>query len=72
MKSNIPKYYTDQSIKDKIDSLLQTNATNISALGTKSSQDLGEKQTKSDWKHIEREIKKIDPFFYDIIRKQDD
>lgn len=73
MKNRIkPKYYTNKSIKKKIDTMLEQNARNQSSLGTGSRFDIGEEETNKDWKQYEEDIKKIDVDFYNIIKKQDD
>jgi len=73
MKNRIkPKYYTNKSIKKKIDTMLEQNARNQSSLGTGSKFDIGEEGTKKAWKQFETDIKEIDVDFYNIIKKQDD
>jgi|TARA_R110002167_G_scaffold17152_3_gene65949 hypothetical protein len=73
MKNRIkPKYYTNKSIKKKIDTMLEQNARNQSSLGTGSKFDIGEEETKKAWKQFETDIKEIDVDFYNIIKKQDD
>lgn len=73
MKNRIkPKYYTNKSIKKKIDTMLEQNARNQSSLGTGSMFDIGEEETKKAWKQFETDIKEIDVDFYNIIKKQDD
>tara|TARA_R110002050_G_scaffold24659_3_gene65880 strand:+ start:13877 stop:14098 length:222 start_codon:yes stop_codon:yes gene_type:complete len=73
MKNRIkPKYYTNKSIKKKIDTMLEQNARNQSALGTGSKFDIGDEETKKAWKQFESDIKEIDVDFFNIIKKQDD
>ena len=57
MKNRIKsKYYTNKSIKKKIDKMLSQNARNQSALGTGSKLDIGEEETKKAWKQFETDI----------------
>ena len=73
MKNRIKsKYYTNKSIKKKIDKMLSQNARNQSALGTGSKLDIGEEETIKAWKQYEEDIKEIDVDFYNIIKTQDD
>ena len=59
MKNRIKsKYYTNKSIKKKIDKMLSQNARNQSALGTGSKFDIGEEETKKEMKQVVEEYEK--------------
>ena len=62
----LTKYYTNKSIKERIDKLLHKMSIIISNKDTNSRYDCG-KKTKSELSIIEKKIKAIDPAFYDLI-----
>jgi phosphoglycerate-specific signal transduction histidine kinase len=66
MKKSMTKYYTNKSIKARIDRLLHRMAMIIADKGTNAKNDFG-KRTKIELKKIEKSIKEIDPAFYDLI-----
>ena len=63
------KYYTNNSIKEKIDKILKRCATIYTNLGTETPLDLKTKErakkTEAKWL---KEIKEIDPQFYEKVR----
>ncbi len=70
-KKLIPKYNEDKSIRDKIDVLLEQNASNVANSGTGSMLDIGDdSKVKEAWGIIQIRIKDIDPVFYDIIKER--
>jgi|TARA_R110000751_G_scaffold78796_1_gene159019 hypothetical protein len=66
------RYYTNKSVKKKIDKMLEQNARNQSSLGTGSQFDIGQEESDLAWNQFEKEIKELDPELYDIIKKQND
>lgn len=70
MKTRIdPKYKTNKKVRNKIDRLLFQNARNISNSGTGSMHDIGEQGCKDQWSDIQKQIKDLDPMFFDIIKQ---
>lgn len=63
-----PKYYTNKSVRSKIDRMLEKNARNVASSGTGSKYDIGDDGTNLAWKQFEKEIKELDPEFYEIIK----
>ena len=66
MKKSMTKYYTNKSIKSKIDRLLHRMAIIVADKDTGAKNDFG-KRTKVELKIIEKKIKEIDDKFYDLI-----
>tara|TARA_R100001086_G_C11727541_1_gene228722 strand:+ start:73 stop:294 length:222 start_codon:yes stop_codon:yes gene_type:complete len=62
----LTKYYTNKSIKERIDKLLHKMSIIIANKDTESKFDCG-KRTKFELRIIEKAIKEIDPAFYDLI-----
>ena len=55
----------------RISKLLKQNAANVANSGTGSRKDIGgEKEVAKAWKEIQKEIKKKDKEFYEIIKEQ--
>tara|TARA_Y100001963_G_C6590796_1_gene357881 strand:+ start:467 stop:688 length:222 start_codon:yes stop_codon:yes gene_type:complete len=70
-KKLTPKYWTNKSIRTKIDKLLEQNASNVANSGTGSKNDIGdEEQVKNAWIEIQKQIKDIDSVFYEIIKER--
>jgi hypothetical protein len=63
-----PKYYTNKSVRSKIDRMLEKNARNVASSGTGSKHDIGDKGVDLAWEQFQKEIKEIDPEFYDMIK----
>ena len=66
MKKSMTKYYTNKSIKAKIDRLLHRMAMIVADKDTGAKNDYG-KRTKIELKKIEKSIKEIDLAFYELI-----
>ena len=62
----LTKYYTNKTIKQRIDKLLHKMSSIIANKDTESKLDFG-KRTKFELRKIEKSIKEIDPAFYDLI-----
>jgi len=62
----LTKYYTNKTIKQRIDKLLHKMSSIIANKDTNSKLDFG-KRTKFELRKIEKSIKEIDPAFYDLI-----
>ena len=62
----LTKYYTNKTIKERIDKLLHKMSSIIANKDTESKLDFG-KRTKFELRIIEKAIKEIDPAFYDLI-----
>jgi len=62
----LTKYYTNKTIKQRIDNLLHKMAIIIADKDTNAKNDFGNR-TKFELKKIEKSIKEIDPAFYDLI-----
>ena len=62
----LTKYYTNKTIKERIDKLLHKMSSIIANKDTNSKLDFG-KRTKFELRKIEKSIKEIDPAFYDLI-----
>jgi|TARA_R100000306_G_scaffold35679_1_gene36228 phosphoglycerate-specific signal transduction histidine kinase len=62
----LTKYYTNKTIKERIDKLLHKMSSIIANKDTESKLDFG-KRTKFELRKIEKSIKEIDPAFYDLI-----
>lgn len=70
-KKLTPKYWTNKSIRTKIDKLLEQNASNVANSGTGSKNDIGDKeQVKNAWIEMQKQIKDIDSVFYEIIKER--
>ena len=70
-KKLTPKYYDNKAIRDKVDRLLEKNASNVANSGTGSKLDVGdESKVKEAWENIQARIKELDPVFYDIIKER--
>ena len=70
-KKLTPKYWTNKSIRTKIDKLLEQNASNVANSGTGSKNDIGdEEQVKKAWGEMQKQIKDIDSVFYEIIKER--
>ena len=70
-KKLIPKYWTNKSIRTKIDKLLEQNASNVANSGIGSKNDIGdEEQVKNAWIEMQKQIKDIDSVFYEIIKER--
>ena len=70
-KKLTPKYWTNKSIRTKIDKLLEQNASNVANSGTGSKNDIGnEEQVKNAWIEMQKQIKDIDSVFYEIIKER--
>ena len=63
-----PKYYTNKSVRSKIDRMLEKNARNVASSGTGSKHDIGDEGVDLAWEQFQNEIKEIDPEFYDMIK----
>ena len=60
----MPKYGTNKSIKERIDKLLEQNASNVANSMTKSQRDIGDDdKVKVAWDTIQEKIKDIDTKF---------
>jgi len=67
------KYYTNKSIKTRIDKILETNATNCANLGTGTPLDLGSREAvEKAWVKMAEGIYKLDPDFYVSVMKNTD
>tara|TARA_R100001143_G_C3234684_1_gene76338 strand:- start:133 stop:357 length:225 start_codon:yes stop_codon:yes gene_type:complete len=66
MTKSMTKYYSNKSIKSKIDKLLHRMAMIVADKDTGAKMDFGSK-TKFELKKIEKDIKIIDPLFYQLI-----
>tara|TARA_R100000544_G_scaffold27882_1_gene14603 strand:- start:2799 stop:2975 length:177 start_codon:yes stop_codon:yes gene_type:complete len=56
-------------MNEEIAKLLEQNASNVCNSGTRSRLDIGgDKEVAKAWKLIQKEIKKIDKDFYEIIK----
>ena len=62
----LTKYYTNKTIKERIDKLLHKMSSIIANKDTNSKLDCGNR-TKFELRKIEKSIKEIDPAFYDLI-----
>jgi hypothetical protein len=62
----LTKYYSNKTIRTKIDRLLHRMAMIVADKGTGARMDYGEK-TKIELKKIEKQIKEIDYGFYELI-----
>ena len=62
----LTKYYTNKTIKERIDKLLHKMSSIIANKDTESKLDFGNR-TKFELRKIEKSIKEIDPAFYDLI-----
>jgi phosphoglycerate-specific signal transduction histidine kinase len=62
----LTKYYTNKTIKERIDKLLHKMSSIIANKDTNSKLDFGNR-TKFELRKIEKSIKEIDPAFYDLI-----
>ena len=62
----LTKYYSNKTIKQRIDNLLHKMAMIIADKDTNAKNDFKGK-TKFELKKIEKAIKEIDPAFYDLI-----
>ena len=73
MNRDRSKYYTNKSIKKKIDSILEMNATYCANLGTKTPLDLGTKEAlEKKWIEMAQKIFELDPEFYISVMKNTD
>lgn len=62
------KYNTDKRTRKKIDKMLEKNARNVASSGTGSKHDIGDEGVDLAWEQFQKEIKEIDPEFYDMIK----
>ena len=66
-----PRYWTNKSIKIKIDKLLEQNASNVANSGTNNKRDIGDDDKVNEaWETIQDQIKKLDHKFYEIIKQR--
>ena len=55
----------------RISELLELNASHVANSGTGSRKDIGdEKEVAKAWKEIQKDIKRIDKDFYEIIKER--
>jgi len=55
----------------RISELLELNASHVANSGTGSKKDIGgEEEVAKAWKEIQKDIKKIDKEFYEIIKER--
>ncbi len=55
----------------RISELLELNASHVANSGTGSRKDIGdEKEVAKAWKEIQKDIKRIDEEFYEIIKER--
>jgi hypothetical protein len=67
------KYYTNKSIKTRIDKILELNATYCANLGTKTPLDRGTKEAvEKKWVEMAQKIFELDPEFYLSVMKNTD
>lgn len=67
------KYYTNKSIKKRIDNILELNATYCANLGTKTPLDLRTKEAvEKKWVEMAQKIFELDPEFYISVMKNTD
>ena len=67
------KYYTNKSVRKKIDCILEMNATYCANLGTNTPLDLGTKQAvEKKWVQMAQKIFELDPEFYISVMKNTD
>jgi hypothetical protein len=62
-------YDTNSITRERIDKLLQRNASNQANLGTDST-DLERFETKIKWAELLREIRTLDPEFAEMVQAQ--
>ena len=62
-------YDTNSITRERIDKLLQRNASNQANLGTEST-DLERFETKVKWAELLREIRTLDPEFAEMVQAQ--
>jgi hypothetical protein len=62
-------YDTNSITRERIDKLLQRNASNQANLGTEST-DLERFETKIKWAELLREIRTLDPEFAEMVQAQ--
>ena len=67
------KYYTNKSIKARIDKILELNATYCANLGTKTPLDLATKEAvEKKWVEMAQKIFELDSEFYISVMKNTD
>jgi len=67
------KYYTNKSVKTRIDNILERNATNCANLGTGTKWDLKTRENvEKAWVEMAQGILKLDPDFYISVMKNTD
>ena len=67
------KYYTNKSVRKKIDKILKLNATYCANLGTKTPMDLGSKEAvEIKWVEMAQQIFDLDPEYYVTVMKNTD
>ncbi len=67
------KYYTNKSVKKKIDGILEMNATYCANLGTNTPLDLKTKEAvEQKWMEMAQKIFELDPEFYISVMKNTD
>ena len=70
-KKLTPKYNDNRAIREKIDRLLEKNASNVANSGTGGKLDIGDEEAvKEAWSRIQDKIKELDPAFHHIIKER--
>ena len=73
MERTQSKYYTNKSIKERIDKILERNATNCANLGTGTPLDLKTREAVEEaWCKMAETIYKLDSDFYVSVMKNTD
>tara|TARA_R110002050_G_scaffold18366_1_gene53710 strand:+ start:428 stop:664 length:237 start_codon:yes stop_codon:yes gene_type:complete len=67
-KDGTSPYYTNKSVKSKIDKLLNENSIIWSNMGTGTTLDLKTREAgESKWQELALEIKKLDETYFNVI-----
>ena len=67
------KYYTNKRVKERIDKILERNATNCANLGTGTPLDLKTREAVEEaWCKMAEKIYDLDPDFYISVMKNTD